>query len=67
MSASTAAAAAVGGGPIRLKVRRLNGPDIVLQILPDAAVSQLKTILASQTQVSEGRQRLIYRGKVRIK
>eukprot|EP00953_Heterococcus_sp_UTEX-ZZ885_P025246 13726-Heterococcus_DN1.PRE.4 len=64
MSAATAAAAS--GGPIRLKVRRLNGPDIVLQILPDAAVSQLKTILASQTQVSEGRQRLIYRGKVLV-
>ena len=63
-AALSAASSSEGGGPLRLKVRRMTGADIVLQVLPRTLVSSLKTILEQQTEVAPERQRLIWRGKV---
>ncbi|KAG5189233.1 hypothetical protein JKP88DRAFT_302390 [Tribonema minus] len=69
-STQPAAGAAAGegryaaGGPIEIKVRSLNGPDVQLQVLPDMSVQQLKDILGAHTGVAPALQRLIYRGRV---
>ncbi|KDO32968.1 hypothetical protein SPRG_02660 [Saprolegnia parasitica CBS 223.65] len=49
---------------IEIRIKTLNDHSFALQVRPGIAVSELKAMLQTTTQVPEHRQRLIYRGKL---
>ncbi|EQC36912.1 hypothetical protein, variant [Saprolegnia diclina VS20] len=49
---------------IEIRIKTLNDHSFALQVRPAIAVSELKEMLRTTTQVPEHRQRLIYRGKL---